>query len=472
MTTRSRRPQRWQGRAVAGLASVLIAGNAGAGAGAPGDAGTALARAIASGGGASLGGAAYWACYAGEVVNPGQSLEALPPFSPHHRSTCGGADGTSTAADNLLRIQGGSIFHTRAVWRDGSGRQVDLLQRLETPLVAPPTALETSRYDLSPALALRGTVSTGFRAPSLAESFYSATTVAPTSAFVQLPANSAAAKLLGFTNLRPERSTNYSVGMVLRPRRGVSITVDAYQIEVRDRILSTGSIFGKGGATNFPAVTQAIIENGNVLDSTVAQTGINIFTNGADTRTRGIDLTAALTSDLGDWGRVGWTLAGTYNVTRATRIVRAPAQLTPAGATTPIALFDQGAISFLETASPKAKVVASADWVLRDFKTTVRGTLYGPSSAFYSPNGETFYRQTVPTAVTVDLDVGYTFARRFTLSVGASNLLDRKPPTTSIVPGSTGFVPVNGGAVIDAPLTFAPYGLNGGYYYGRIAVRL
>ena len=56
----------------------------------------------------------------------------------------------------------------------------------------------TGRYDFSPAFALRGTVATGFRAPTLAEEFYSATNVSPTSAFVQLPPNSAAATLVGF----------------------------------------------------------------------------------------------------------------------------------------------------------------------------------------------------------------------------------------------------------------------------------
>ena len=83
----------------------------------------------------------------------------------------------------------------------------------------------TARYDFSQAFALRGTVSTGFRAPTLAESFYSATNVSPTSAFVQLPANSAAAKLIGFNNLKPEKSTNFSVGTVVRPMPALTFTM-------------------------------------------------------------------------------------------------------------------------------------------------------------------------------------------------------------------------------------------------------
>src|SRR6185312_9605920 len=75
----------------------------------------------------------------------------------------------------------------------------------------------TGRYDFTPALALRGTASTGFRAPTLAEEYYSATNVQPNSAFVQLPPNSAAARLIGIDPLKPETSTNFSVGLVARP---------------------------------------------------------------------------------------------------------------------------------------------------------------------------------------------------------------------------------------------------------------
>jgi iron complex outermembrane receptor protein len=329
----------------------------------------------------------------------------------------------------------------------------------------------TGRYDFSPAVAIRGTVSTGFRAPTLAESYYSATNVSPTSAFVQLPANSAAAKLLGFSNLAPEKSTNYSAGFVFRPASRLVITLDAYQVKIRNRILGTGSIFGGGGAVNFPAVTQAIVANGNVLDPTVSQTGINIFTNGADTRTRGVDVVVSYFTDFGDAGKVDWTISGTYNETKVTRIGLAPTQLTPPGGTMPIALFDKSAISNLETASPKVKIVGSAAYTLGAFSSTLRGTLFGKSSSYTSPDGGTYYKQEINTAFIVDLDLSYTIAHTVTLTVGANNVFNKKPPTVALVPGTTNFTLVNGGNVIDSPLTFSPYGINGGYYYGKIAVK-
>ncbi len=322
----------------------------------------------------------------------------------------------------------------------------------------------TSRYDFSDMVALRGTFSTGFRAPTLAESFYSATNVSPTAAFVQLPANSAAAKLLGFQNLKPEKSSNISLGTVFRPAPRLTITLDAYQVRIRDRILGTGSLYGSGGARNFPIVTTAILANGNVLDPTVSQTGINIFTNGANTRTRGVDLVASYATDFGTLGTVNWTLSGNYNETRITKLGIAPATLGG------IPLFDVGAQANIETASPKVKLIGSAFYMIGKLSATLRGTMYGRSSSLLSPDGGTYYRQRVGTAYIQDVELNYKLARALEVSIGANNLFDKRPPTVALVPGTTNNTLVNGGNVLDAPLTFSPYGINGGYYYGRINI--
>ncbi len=321
----------------------------------------------------------------------------------------------------------------------------------------------TTRYDFSDAFALRGTFSTGFRAPTLAESFYSATNVSPTSAFVQLPANSAAAKLLGFANLRPEKSTNYSIGTVIRPAERLTITLDAYQVKIRDRILGTGSIYGSGGANNFPIVTDAIRANGNVLDPTVNQTGINIFTNGADTRTRGVDLVVSYVTDFADYGKVNWTLSGNYDETKALNLNAAPTTLGN------IPLFDLEAQSYLETASPKTKVIGSIFYALDKFGATLRGTLYGKTTAYLSPDGGSYYKQTIGTAFIGDVELNYDLTRDLKLSVGANNVFNKRPPNVGLVPGSTNST-VNDGNVLDAPLTFSPYGINGGYYYARFNI--
>ncbi len=354
----------------------------------------------------------------------------------------------------------------------------------------------TARYDFSPAFALRGTVSNGFRAPTLAESYYSATNVSPTSAFVQLPANSAGAKLLGFNNLKPEKSVNFSAGAVWRPVPKLTVTLDAYQVRIVERILGTGTLFSSGGgnivingvtySVNFPAVQTAIVANGNVLDPTVTQTGVNIFTNGANTRTRGIDLVATYRSDFGSAGAVTWTLSGNYNETKLTKIYAAPKQLTPqtaAGvlAPTPVSLFDQGAQSNLTTASPRVKVIGSAFYSLDKFSATLRGTVFGSTSGYATPDGATFYKQSIGTSFVGDIELNYKLTKHLQVSLGANNVFNKRPPSAQCVLNATTAAAcasigttrpslVNGGNVYDAPLTLSPYGINGGYYYGRINV--
>ena len=123
-------------------------------------------------------------------------------------------------------------------------------------------------------IAIRGTLSTGFRAPTLAEEFYTAVNVSPTSATVQLPANSAAAALLGLGNLQPETSISYSAGIVAHPLDDLSVTVDAYSIAIGNRITTSATVNSSGGSINVPLVTPAVQLDGVSLDPTATQQGV------------------------------------------------------------------------------------------------------------------------------------------------------------------------------------------------------
>ena len=102
----------------------------------------------------------------------------------------------------------------------------------------------STRYDFTPQIAVRGSVSTGFRAPSLAEEYYSNVNESPASVSGLLAANSAAAKLIGAQPLKPEESTNYNLGLVLTPAKDLHLTIDAYQIDIRNRIVEGGTASG------------------------------------------------------------------------------------------------------------------------------------------------------------------------------------------------------------------------------------
>ncbi|MDB5423588.1 MAG: TonB-dependent receptor [Phenylobacterium sp.] len=329
----------------------------------------------------------------------------------------------------------------------------------------------TGRYDFSDAFAMRGTASTGFRAPTLAEEYYSATNVSPTSAFVQLPPNSAAAALVGVNGLKPEKSTNFSVGFVAHPGHGITATLDAYQISVRNRVVGSGSLFGSGGSVNLPAVRAAILANGNVLDPTVTQTGITIFTNGLNTRTRGAELVLTANSDFAEMGTVAWSLIGNYNKTKVTKILAPPAQL--AG----VSLFDANSISNLETASPKYRIVAGALWKWGKLSVNFKESLYGKASNYNSRTGcplvvtaatTTCYKVGIGSTFITDLELSYQVLEPVKLTVGANNLFNKFPDKVNPALRDDYFRANSNGYVTQYP-NFSPFGINGGYYYGKVA---
>jgi iron complex outermembrane receptor protein len=317
----------------------------------------------------------------------------------------------------------------------------------------------TSRYDFTDAVAIRGTVSTGFRAPTLAEAYYSATNVSPSSANVQLPPNSDAAKIVGINGLQPEEATNYSLGFVLRPIERLTVTLDAYQIEIDDRIVGSGQLCGTGCTVNSPAVVAAIAANGNVLDSTVTQTGIAIFSNGLDTRTRGADLTLSYPTDY-KWGHVDWSIGANYNETEVTEIKSTPEPLVPQS------FYSRTALSNLETASPKYRAVLGAVWTMDRFSVSLKETVYGPASRVDNLNGGPFFETKIGVTPITDLEIAYQ-ASSFKFSAGANNLFNRYPDKTNSELMAIYQAAKNTAAVTLYP-SFSPFGINGGYYYGRM----
>ena len=320
----------------------------------------------------------------------------------------------------------------------------------------------TGRYELTPALAVRGTASTGFRAPTLAEEFYSATNVQPNSAFVQLPPNAAAARLIGIDPLKPETSTNFSVGLVARPAPGVLLTLDAYQIGVRDRVVGSGTLYGTyAGALRSPAVNAAIEANGNVLEN-VPFSGINVFTNGVDTRTRGVELVLTAASPLGEAGRIDWTLAANYNTTKVTHIRDTPIELAASGQS----LFDQVAISTLQTASPKVKVILGGLFTRGPWSIDVKESLYGQASRYQDPGDGRLYLDRQGVKFITDLEIGYRLGGGVTVSLGADNLFNVYPDRVS--PAAIAASAAAGNPAVEIYPAFSAIGIDGGYYFGKV----
>ena len=326
----------------------------------------------------------------------------------------------------------------------------------------------TARYDFTPDFAVRGTISTGFRAPTLAEEYYSGTNVSPNSADVQLPPNSSASSQAGFGSLKPETSHNYSVGFVYHPIPRLQITADAYDIIIHNRILVSGFLFGSdAGEVVSQGVLNAISARGVTLDSGLSYAGISIFSNAANTRTDGVEVTATYASDFDQFGHVDWSLGFNYNENAVTKLFPLPSAVANAGFPQ-TSFLDKSALSGLTSSTPQEKAILQAYWTLGQWSVNLRETIYGPSSEWVSYDGSgtgagAFDEQIGVTGIT-DLDIGYKITKALKVDVGANNLFNTYPPLTPTVGGR----PTDGGYVFNVPYAFAPWGNNGGYYYGRV----
>jgi iron complex outermembrane recepter protein len=334
----------------------------------------------------------------------------------------------------------------------------------------------TGRWDFAPQFAVRGTVSSGFRAPTLAEGYYSSTNVGPSTAFEQLPPDSAAGKILGIGNgLEPEKSLTYSLGFVWRPIPQIITTLDFYQIAITNRIVGSGSLYGTISGTPTPdagVINSAIAATGAELDPYVlanGTTGINVFVNGIDTRTRGADLSFDMPVAYA-FGHVDWTVGGTYSETVLTNT---PPTLS---ALPDQALFDQTAISDLTTASPRFQLNLGARWTYDKATVNLTEKLYGPSSEYESDNGDNeptgvpgYFKTRIPFTPITNLDVGYQFTHYLKVDVGAINLLNRFPPHHNGTLLANQWAANDGGYVSWYP-TFSPFGIDGGYYYAKASI--
>jgi iron complex outermembrane recepter protein len=336
-----------------------------------------------------------------------------------------------------------------ATLRPAAGLQFGVAVRTEhyNDFGSTTTGKLSARWDASPTFAVRGTFSNGYRAPNLAEQYFSSTLVTPTYTYVQLQANSAAAQLAGAQPLKPEKSTNLSLGLVATPWQDLNLTADAYRVRIRDRIVLKTGISG--------SQAQAAVEAAGI----VAQPGtssffVNYFANGVDTTTTGLDLTAQTRSRLGADGALGqirWTLAGNF---KHVSIDRADPS------------YSIGVLSPIRDSTPKHKVVGSAHYSLGGFNATVRVTHYGETSQWTADgrtNGAPWYRNVVKPAFIVDLEGGYEFENGVSVALGVNNIANKYPDRTHIETALP-----NGASLLPA---WSPYGINGAYYHASVAWR-
>jgi len=303
----------------------------------------------------------------------------------------------------------------------------------------------SARYDFSPAFALRGSVSTGFRAPSLQQSFFTSTSsVVQNGAVVEtgtFPATSSIATVLGAKPLKAETSTNYSFGTVIR-LGSFDLTVDAYQIDIENQIVLSELI----NRSFSPQVA-------NLLDPRGIQAA-RFFLNGVSTTTKGVDVVGRYRLRTDNIGAFDFTVAANFNDVKVNSIPASSSVLLPV----PV-LFARQRIETIQEGTPDTKVSGSADWSQGRWGATVRATYYASVTQPGSTAASDF---STGDKTVVDLEGRVQITERVGLSVGVDNVFDEYPDA---VPAS-----LNSNGVVGFPF-YSPFGFNGRYGYARVSLK-
>jgi iron complex outermembrane receptor protein len=338
-----------------------------------------------------------------------------------------------------------------------------------------------ARFEPVQGYAVRGSVSNGFRAPSLHQQFFTTFSTnfiggVPVD-IATLSVNAPAARALGARDLKPEKSVNLSLGATANPFQGLTLTADFYQIKIKDRIVLTETL-GTGGTGNISTVQ-------NQVTALLASLGFpqvaaaRFFINGLDTTTRGFDVVAAYNFRAGDLGR--WNLSAAFNRNKTEIDERAP----PPGALAAIPglnLFGRVEGIRFTHGQPRDKVVLSADGEISQFGITARTTRYGkvvspgaanplaPNAASltaFAPDDIFLGRKWI-----TDAEIRWKPGGGAEFALGANNLFDVYPDRSPFGPRPAelggGTFPVN---QIYIPYSiFSPFGFNGRFVYARASV--
>ncbi|MGZ8455020.1 MAG: TonB-dependent receptor [Gemmatirosa sp.] len=318
----------------------------------------------------------------------------------------------------------------------------------------------SSRFTLAPGYVLRGAASTGFRAPSLQQSYYSATATNFVNVGGNLtpfeiktfPVNTPQAQVLGASPLDPEKSLNFSAGVALEPMRNLSLTVDAYQIDIDDRIVLSENFTG--------AAVAALLQP-------LGATGGRYFTNAIDTRTRGLDVVANLGLTLGGAGFARLTGAFARNYTRVTRVDSTP----PALSSQQEALFGRVERARIEEGQPRTNVLLSVNWDMKRFNVVARSQRYGEvtsRNALTAAGVPSAPDQTFGAKWITDLSASVRPLPRITLAVGADNVFDVYPDENSDRRTASAANSGNANFGIFPYSQFSPFGFNGRFVYARV----
>lgn len=266
-----------------------------------------------------------------------------------------------------------------------------------------------TRYAFTPEFAFRGSVSSGFRAPSLAQKYYSLQFTnfqGGNLVTIQLASNdSELASLVGIPQLKPEKSLNGSAGFTFNSSK-FTASIDGYYIKIKDRIVLTGTFDQSDSAIG------SILASMNVDQA-------QFFTNAIDTKTKGVDVILTYADKIGA-GKLTATLAGNYNDMEITN-VHASGKLV---GKEDIYLSARER-AFILASAPRTKINLNLNYKISKFNTNLQVVRFDKVT-LVGYNGDDDYQYYSP-KYTVDLSFGYDFSKNFSWIIGSKNLFNQYP---------------------------------------------
>ena len=276
----------------------------------------------------------------------------------------------------------------------------------------------STHLTLTDSLSLRGSASTGYRAPGMQQSNFTQRSISLDNGeladLVTLRPNDALAQELEFNELKEETSTNVSVGLVFT-EGNFSSTLDVYQINIDDRIAYSGNITRSAdGDTEIDAFFDRHSGADGALDGVK---NVSIFTNAIDTETFGLDWVNQYTQEVEDFGNIVYEVAYHQNDTDVTNI-NTSSSIVPNEV-----IFDSAQTLLIEKGQPQQRLSASVMVDVDSVMITGRVTHYGEvTTAAYGTPANTWGAKSL-----IDLTARWSVTDQIDVSGGILNLTDEYP---------------------------------------------
>jgi len=306
------------------------------------------------------------------------------------------------------------------------------------------------RFEPIEKLVIRATTSTGFRAPSLGQSYFTAIqTNNVAGKLIQsgtYSVNDPVAQELGATPLKPEKSFHLSAGLASRQINNLSIAIDFFYVHIRDRIILTGSF----AQSNPSAYIQQVLSKYNIE-------GAKYFTNAIDTKTQGMDLVIKYNLEIEDIGALLFSAVANFNRTLLDGDVKVPQTMLAAKDV----FLDRQQISKFEDGQPNYVAQFSIDYLRKSLETQFKLIRYGQLK-YVENSADPSLDQTFNGELLCDLNINYKLSRQLTLQLGGHNIFNSYPD--KFLPGRYDYYLVY---FCEA----APYGFNGADFYSSLQYR-